>query len=335
MKNILSEPKMISEAKSSGKGGPLYLEVLKMIAVHFVGTALSSIVAVTVIMVHLFTSGKMKEITHQILSGKEPTDVDVMNWFPDWYVLLTLFCCAFMIITILVYCTKIEKRPLRTLGVRSARTAIPEYLAGLGLGILFFSVAVGICALTGSVNVSFAVTAPPVWLLLLYLVAFMIQGMSEELLCRGYFMVSASRKSSMIAAVITSSLIFAFLHLSNNAISLLAVLNLFLFGVFAAIYVIKRGNIWGIAAFHTAWNFAQGNLFGISVSGTEVLPSPITTLLSGSKTVINGGDFGLEGGVAVTIVLTIGILILTLIPQNRAERSEQIAESSDSVASDK
>ena len=86
--------------------------------------------------------------------------------------------------------------------------------------------------------------------------------------------------------------------------------NLTLFGVFASVYFIKRGSIWGIAAIHSIWNFVQGNLYGIKVSGTESSCSVFSSVSAEGKTLINGGDFGLEGGLAVTVVLVIGILFL-------------------------
>ena len=59
------------------------------------------------------------------------------------------------------------------------------------------------------------------------------------------------------------------MHLANSGITVLAFLNLTLFGVFASVYFIKRGNIWGIGALHSIWNFVQGNFYGIRVSGIE------------------------------------------------------------------
>jgi len=46
-----------------------------------------------------------------------------------------------------------------------------------------------------------------------------------------------------------------------------ALANLALYGLFAALYALREGGIWGISAQHTAWNWAQGNIFGLQVSG--------------------------------------------------------------------
>ena len=81
--------------------------------------------------------------------------------------------------------------------------------------------------------------------------------------------------------------------------------------MFAALYFIRRGSIWGIAALHTAWNFVQGNIFGCYVSGINFYQSVFTTEIDNALSPINGGWFGPEGGLAVTAVLLIGIVTLS------------------------
>ena len=102
---------------------------------------------------------------------------------------------------------------------------------------------------------------------------------------------------------------FAALHLLNSGIGPLPIVNLFLFGVLASLYYLWRGNLWGIAAFHSMWNFTQGNIFGILVSGGDYGVSLLTSELTGSA-LINGGDFGMEGGLAVTAAMVIGIVLV-------------------------
>ena len=53
-------------------------------------------------------------------------------------------------------------------------------------------------------------------------------------------------------------------------------------------------SIWGISAIHTTWNFAQGNIFGIKVSGINAQVSLFSFKSSEAGKIINGGSFGLE-----------------------------------------
>ena len=85
---------------------------------------------------------------------------------------------------------------------------------------------------------------------------------------------------------------------------------------------LKTGNIWLVSALHSVWNFAQGNFFGILVSGNDFGPTVLSTTFNASKTLINGGDFGLEGGLAVTTVLVIGTLLVLFVPSNKDGKVE-------------
>ena len=44
-------------------------------------------------------------------------------------------------------------------------------------------------------------------------------------------------------------------------------ISIILVGVLMALYMLKTDNIWGVASLHGAWNFTQGNLVGVAVSG--------------------------------------------------------------------
>ena len=103
-----------------------------------------------------------------------------------------------------------------------------------------------------------------------------------------------------------------------------ALINIVLFGIFEGILIIKRGSIWMAASVHTVWNFAQGNIFGVSVSGTAKTASLLMTeFAEGSAAAFwNGGAFGSEGGFAVTIVIAVAVASALFLPSNSRELSE-------------
>lgn len=125
-------------------------------------------------------------------------------------------------------------------------------------------------------------------------------------------MVSLSRRYHVTLAITASSLFFAFLHSGNSGVSSLAYLNLFLFGVFASLLLLDFGNIWIAGAFHSIWNFVQGNIYGVQVSGIRVSNSVMSTSYTDGMEFINGGAFGMEGGLAVTLVVMAGIALLCI-----------------------
>jgi membrane protease YdiL (CAAX protease family) len=224
--------------------------------------------------------------------------------------LVELFATAGTIIGIIVYCRVIEGRRIATLGFRRGH-ALREYLAGALIGLALFSLTVLLCVLMGTLDYRGFVLGSG-GLLLLLLLGYLIQGLNEELLLRGYFMVTLARKQSLAVAIIVSSCFFAVLHLFNANVQVLALVNILLFGSFAAVYLLKRGNIWGAAAIHSAWNFSQGCIYGIPVSGIENPDSlfSFTPVVGGE--LISGGAFGVEGGLAATIVLVVALVVVLL-----------------------
>ena len=169
-------------------------------------------------------------------------------------------------------------------------------------------------------RLSLSLNAAPAWdMIILYFPGFLVQGFSEEVLCRSYLMVTLARKWPLPVAIFMNTAIFMLMHMSNPGLNLLAMVNIMLFGTFASLYTLRRGSIWGIAAIHGIWNFAQGNIFGISVSGISGSPSILQTTLSENGSFIHGGAFGMEGGFAVTIVLTLGCIALIMGSTKKSE----------------
>ncbi len=205
----------------------------------------------------------------------------------------------------------VEKRPLTSLGLL-CKGALREYLLGSLIGTVLISLCVLLGVAFDVVQLESATLSLP--LLLLYLLAFIVQGAGEELFCRGYLMVSLTRSNSIPCAVLVSALLFAYMHLGNRAIGPLALLNIALFGLLMAMYMLKRGSIWGICALHSLWNFVQGCVFGINVSGTDVGASPFLATLSRDAAWLSGGAFGIEGGLLTTAVLLLALLAVQYLP---------------------
>ena len=238
----------------------------------------------------------------------------------NFQILLALAATSVTVAVVLLYCLFVEKRSLYSLGF-TRRGALLEYGAGLLGGLVMFGICVSVCVISGTLTLSVSPSLPSWSILLLFFVGFLIQGLSEELLCRSYLMVSLSRGLPLWACAVANALVFSLLHLANPGISVIAILNIFLFGLFASILTLRRGSIWMAAGLHSMWNFAQGNLFGIPVSGMGGIASPLHAHMAegGWQTLINGGVFGLEGGLAVTVVLTVCCAILLFLPTKKSE----------------
>ncbi len=323
-KALLPPTNMVAEAKASSKGHALWLEIIFFILVFFVGQAAVSIPVTVAAIVAVFSSDAFRELMAQVIEGAVVSDAaiaefagELMGAMPDWVMLVQLFATAFATVITILYCRYLEKRPLSSMGLRRGHI-LREYGIGALIGILLISLCVGFCLLTGALTLQAADFSPVMWIL--FLIGFVMQGMSEEVVCRGFMMISVSRRHALWLAVLTNSVTFGLLHLGNPGFGLLPMLNIVLFGILESVYVLKRGDLWGACAIHSLWNFFQGNVFGISVSGTGMIPSPLRATFTPGHELFNGGNFGLEGGLAVTLIITVvTLLMLFFLPTKKEE----------------
>ncbi len=307
-KDLFERPQFVEDAAAAKKGMNWILEILVFIAVFFACNMAMGIIQVPASLIMLFTNADYIKAAQagDIAAALDASMAIASN---SIVFVIMLFSEIMMIAAACLFCKFIQKRKMSTMGFVK-KGMIKEYLIGAVAGFAIFSIAVLIGIITGGLKIEGISPTFSASLFVLYLFGFMIQGMAEEVLCRGYFMVSYARKHSVWAAVLANSLVFAALHLANSGITVLSFINLILFGVFASVYFIRRGSLWGIGALHSIWNFVQGNFYGILVSGNPVDGALLSTTSVEGKDLFSGGSFGLEGSISVTIVLVVGTLIL-------------------------
>lgn len=315
----MKKPQIAIEAEK-GKRRTLGAEIGIFILVFFIGSLVAGIIPAVYDMVAMLNDeDTLNKIEEAILNpnGAFSGMMDIVMDMTDGMYIITLFCTFIVILTAIFYCTKIEKRSLYSMGI-TREHAGTHYGIGLAFGLVLFSLCVGIAALLGGIRFEGLRENVNPFIVILYLVGFGIQGFSEEIMFRGYFMVSIMKKSSVTKAVFINSLAFAIAHMLNPGLTVVAFINLMLIGVLMSVYVMKTNNIWGAAAFHSMWNFAQGILYGISVSGTDAKSAVLLTESTGAK-IINGGLFGLEASIVTTIVVAAALGMLLYMKPNREE----------------
>lgn len=227
-----------------------------------------------------------------------------------------LYSCACTLVLTLVLCLAILKRKPAALALRKAGAA-RQYLLGLIVGGVLFGACFALASVNGSLRLVGLTSPLKVGMLLLLFFGYVVQAASEEILFRGFLMCDLARRASPARAVLFSSGAFAIAHFSNSGVGFVALLNLFLFGVLAALWTLRSGNLLGACALHTAWNFAEGHVFGCSVSGFVTDTTVFASQAAPSLSLTNGGAFGPEGGVAVTVVFLLAVLLLLVFPSQR------------------
>ncbi len=236
-----------------------------------------------------------------------------------WMSLQLVSAFALIYVILWLWLFLFEKRPFWTMGYE-LKNAATQYGRGFLAGALMFAASVGILALFGSVQLEqgdpstqgFATLGGVTFVLF----GWIVQGGAEEVLMRGWALPVIGARTRPWIGLLASSILFALLHLLNPGLSVIAMVNLALFGVFAGLYAMREGSLWGISALHTVWNWVQGNFFGFEVSGTTANGGTVFNLMETGADWLTGGSFGPEGGVAVTVVLAVGLAFLLFWPSN-------------------
>lgn len=138
---------------------------------------------------------------------------------------------------------------------------------------------------------------------------YFVAAAMEEVMVRGYIQGRLMTQMNKFGALCLASLIFAALHLFNNNLTPIAMLNLFLAGLMLGASYMYTRNLWFPIFLHTAWNWIQGAILGYEVSGGRLSPSVVTLHLP-EKNIINGGPFGFEGSIICTILTILATVII-------------------------
>lgn len=297
---------MILQAKEAAFKPNFWLQLVMFYVVFSATSSITSIFIVVPVLYKLFFE---LDIINAVSQGIElSTEMLTQQIMGDPLIMLiSLLVTGITTLAVIFYCRKIEKRSYFSMGFTKDGW-IKHYLIGFAIGTGMLFVCAVIAYLAGSMQFAFSEKIA-VGYILIFFIGFVIQGMSEEVVLRSYFMISLSTSCKVPIAIGVSSVVFSLLHITNPGFGLIPFLNITLFGIFMALYVLKTKNIWGACAIHSAWNFMQGNVLGIQVSGTGHLPTVAIMEPLAGHNLLSGGSFGLEGGLIVTGVLIIAIVI--------------------------
>lgn len=222
--------------------------------------------------------------------------------------ILALMIALAIILTWKGYKRWIEREPDREFALRGA---VPEFAAGLASGLALFTLMTGVVWLMG--GITFDGVNPIGQTELDYWTAIAIfSGFSEEVLFRGLLFRAVEKVAgSWIALAITAAL-FGAGHIFNPGATWFAALAIALEAgiMLGAAYMLTR-RLWLAIGFHAAWNFTQGWVFSIPVSGTGSGSAGLIATTRAGPEWLTGGAFGLEASVVAMVVATgAGLLLL-------------------------
>jgi membrane protease YdiL (CAAX protease family) len=217
-----------------------------------------------------------------------------------------------------VYGKFFEGLPFRALGCAFRSKWFVHFVAGSLIGAMSIGCAVIVAVIGGGMTLKFNYDSPSsaIWSTLTVTLAVLgIGALSEETLFRGYLLQTLVRSKQMIAGIAITSLLFAFAHMGNPDVGKVAIVNTFLAGIWFAVAYLKTRDLWFPLGIHFVWNWMQGPVFGINVSGVgDLSPDPLMRAADAGPAWLTGGNYGIEGGVACTFAIIVFIIVVYLLP---------------------
>ena len=137
-------------------------------------------------------------------------------------------------------------------------------------------------------------------------------AVSEEMLFRGILFRWLEEFGGSWAALLLTSALFGAAHLYNPNASMVAAVGIAIEAgvMLGAAYMLTR-SLWLPMGLHAAWNFTQGEVYDIPVSGTKV-HGMVDAQLSGPP-LLSGNGFGLEASlIAIVVATAFGLWLLWL-----------------------
>jgi membrane protease YdiL (CAAX protease family) len=241
----------------------------------------------------------------------------------------------FLVVLLLTWImSKIERRPVPVYGFGGSRK-LSYFFAGLAWGIICLSLLILTLWKTGLLlfdrRLLFdgdVLRYGAIWLF-----AFLLVGLLEEYLTRGYlqytltrglaglyewlFKTPHSRALGFWTAAVIFSILFGLGHSHNPGESPIGLLSAGLAGMVFCFSLFRTGSLWWAIGFHTTWDWGQSFLYGVPDSGMMVQHHLLATHPIG-KPIFSGGTTGPEGSIFIVAILAVaGLIILFTVPRAR------------------
>jgi membrane protease YdiL (CAAX protease family) len=227
---------------------------------------------------------------------------------------LTAAIVAVALVLLLSRFAKVAKRDIRLWLLLGRDRAVRKYAPGLAAGGFLMCVVMACIYMCGAAKIGMGV-APVTSDAITLAFAFVVVGLAEEMLWRGYLLVSLTQAMGFSAASVATSTAFTFAHYVDGD-GWQGLIQVFLFGLTCCWLIRATGSLWFAAGFHAAWDYVQSGIFGVSDSGFLFTGYLLRTRLEGAEW-ITGGSSGPEGSaITVTVYATV---LLWLIARSSSE----------------
>jgi hypothetical protein len=121
-----------------------------------------------------------------------------------------------------------------------------------------------------------------------------------------------------------SSAFFGLAHLGNAHDTWISTVNTMLIGIPLSIAYLRTRSLWVPLGMHFIWNYVQGFVFGLPLSGLRLSTSLLKAQVHGAAW-LTGSDYGPEGGLLCTVaVVGAGIFLFFSARIRMSERMREL-----------
>ncbi len=231
---------------------------------------------------------------------------------PAWlYGALKLGELAMLVPLTLLFRRFVDRRTWVSLGFRRERGWPLDLGLGLALGGMQMALIFVVGWVGGWLDVSMLSGPALVRALaddLIVTAMFVLVAFGEELMFRGYLQVNLGEGIGTWPALLLASVLFGLFHGLNPNLRWLALVNIALAGLSMGYGRLVSGALWLPMAYHWSWNWFQGAVLALPVSGVR-FGGLLHVVDRGTAPLLTGGAFGPEGGLIATGALLLSFPI--------------------------
>ncbi|MGN1432078.1 MAG: lysostaphin resistance A-like protein [Ruminococcus sp.] len=212
----------------------------------------------------------------------------------------------------LLYWKLIEKKPLSEMGLTKH---FGNYFIGIIAGVILLAVSVFAIVLTGNIEYHGIFENADILMIILLFGGFIVQGATEEILCRGIVLHTLKEKTPIWFAIAVSTVLFIIPHWSSlfeggTIYGVIGVANLVLISIIFSLLTIRFKSIWAACGLHSFWNSILYCVLGLNLSGKDETVTAVFNMQSVGENIWNGGEYGIEASVITTVVLALAAALI-------------------------
>jgi membrane protease YdiL (CAAX protease family) len=224
--------------------------------------------------------------------------------------LLTEAVQVFFVVGATAVTGKIEGRAVWSYYGLAGQRPVAKLLAGWTGGLLCLSLVVGVLFAGGFLTFAgWALHGIPILGYgLVWLLVFLLVGVREEVMFRGYLQATLTRGLGFWPAAILVSVLFGVGHIPNPGETVVGVIGVMIRALLYCFLLRLTGSLWLGIGFHAAWDWAQSFLYGTPQSGHVMRGHLFSTHPLGAS-LMSGGSVGPEGSLLWAPPFVLGLLV--------------------------